>query len=336
MQLVILPSEDHRRVLHEIMPKSPAALGGVNTLPISAIRWATLAITQTPGLEIQVSSQTANAQSATELKSTVIDLVHAASRMPSVREKIPNLETVMSTVTPHVDGNRVTVRLSDGDGSLKQLLSVFAIPVARAQAESYRAICSNNLKQLALAFHNYHDAHSRFPMAYSRNDKGESLLSWRVHLLPYLDAPGLYEQFHLDEPWDSEHNRTLIPKMPAVFACPESGAAADGKTTYLVPAGEDTVFGSSEGMKIKDIRDGTTNTILVVDVHPDYAVIWTKPDDLVIDGRGDPKAKLMTAHEKAFATAFCDGSVRWIPQSIPVETLRLLIDPQDGNPIPAY
>lgn len=90
------------------------------------------------------------------------------------------------------------------------------------------------------------------------------------------------------------------------------------------------------GMKIKDIRDGTTNTILVVDVHPDYAVIWTKPDDLLIDGRGDPKAKLMTAHEKAFATAFCDGSVRWIPQSIPVETLRLLIDPQDGNPIPAY
>ena len=83
-----------------------------------------------------------------------------------------------------------------------------------------RAQSMNNLKQFALAMHNYHDTNGKFPAASSFDKDGKPLLSWRVHVLPYLEQAELYKQFHLDEPWDSEHNKKLIEKMPNVLASP--------------------------------------------------------------------------------------------------------------------
>src|SRR5205814_6093315 len=68
---------------------------------------------------------------------------------------------------------------------------------------------ANNLKQLMLAMHNYHDVYGRFP-ADIRDKDGKPLLSWRVHILPFIEQVNLYKQFRLDEPWDSEHNKKLI------------------------------------------------------------------------------------------------------------------------------
>ena len=74
----------------------------------------------------------------------------------------------------------------------------------------------NNLKQIGLAMHNYHDARGRLPAAYTVDKDGKPLLSWRVLILPYTEEAALYKEFHLDEPWDSEHNKNLIARMPAV------------------------------------------------------------------------------------------------------------------------
>ena len=89
---------------------------------------------------------------------------------------------------------------------------------------------------------NYHDANKHFPAAAIRSKDGKPLLSWRVALLPMMEHEKLYDQFHLDEPWDSEHNKKLIDKMPAMYRSPKSRLKAPGMTNYVVPVGPGTVF----------------------------------------------------------------------------------------------
>jgi len=101
----------------------------------------------------------------------------------------------------------------------------------------------NQFKNIALAFHSYCNRHKTFPTN-SYNEEGKPLLSWRVHILPYISGQAIYDQFHLDEPWDSEHNRPLVEKMPALYADPDSALRninRQGKTTFVVPTGKDLV-----------------------------------------------------------------------------------------------
>ncbi len=183
------------------------------------------------------------------------------------------------------------------------------------------AASGNNLRQFALALHNYHDTWGQLPAPASRDKNGKPLLSWRVHILPYLEQDSLYKEFHLDEPWDSEHNKKLIARMPKIYHAPGS-KAAEGKTTYLAPVGEATVFPPREkGVRIADIADGTSNTIMLVDADDDHAVIWTKPDDLAYDPK-DPKKGLGGRWDEGFVVAFVDGSVQLISKMIAKEKLH--------------
>ncbi len=91
-----------------------------------------------------------------------------------------------------------------------------------------------NLRQLALAMHNYADTYGMFPLAATADKNGKALLSWRVALLPYLEENGLYRQFKLDEPWDSPHNKKLLSKMPAVFTPPGVKTRQPYSTFYQV------------------------------------------------------------------------------------------------------
>ena len=93
-----------------------------------------------------------------------------------------------------------------------------AVQVVRGAARKTSSL--NNMRQLLLACHNYAAMRNSIPAAYSMDPQGKPLLSWRVHVLPYLEEQALYDQFKLDEPWDSPHNRKLIEKMPKVFENP--------------------------------------------------------------------------------------------------------------------
>lgn len=198
-------------------------------------------------------------------------------------------------------------------------------PAPASEADQVR----NNLKMIGQAFHFYLDDFDRFPRANGDAAGKQTGLSWRVHLLPLFGLLDLYEEFHLDEPWDSEHNKKLIGKMPQVFACP--GVTDPGKTSIHVLVGEKTAFHGDTGTGLRDFTDGTSNSILAVVAGPETADIWTKPGGLEFD-RAAPK-KSLGKIDDSFLALYCDGLVSSIPADIEDQTLANLIEINDGQPI---
>jgi len=335
LQLLVVLSADHRRALAEMLPRLPDAFGGGSGRAIADIEWAAAQIRFSPTLSVNVTTQSPTDESALALKSTLTSLFFALGQNENVRKNVPKIDQLLAAIVPQSEGRQLKLNISAEGGNLETLLAAIAAPVGQAQASAQRQLCTVNLKNLALGMHIYHDKHKQFPSAASHDQNGKPLLSWRVHLLPYLnlDQQKLYEQFHLDEPWDSEHNKQLISQMPDVFACPSADLRAAGKTTYLLPTGPNAVFQVSEGVRFRDIADGLSNTVMIVDAAPARAVDWTKPQDIEIDQKR-PLDGLGGQHEKTFAAAFCDGSVHQLPTDIALQTLRWLLDPKDGNPIP--
>jgi hypothetical protein len=232
---------------------------------------------------------------------------------------------------PAVRGDRLTVELDESAAAVAQMSASL---LARARTAAGRAQSSNNLKQIALAWHNYHDANKAFP-ADIRDKDGKPLLSWRVAILPYIEQDNLYKQFKLDEPWDSEHNKKLIPLMPATFRSPAQ-KAGDGKTTCLAPRGATGPKGEVKygvlGVPIKEVTDGTSNTIMVVEVGDEAAVEWTKPADLDVDVK-QPLKGLLGHYENGFLAAFADGSVRFISGKVTPQTLNAAFTRNGGEVI---
>ncbi len=204
-----------------------------------------------------------------------------------------------------------------------------------------RTTVMNNIRQLVLASLNYELGAKSYPAAYTKNADGEKLLSWRVHLLPFLDQQALYEQFHLDEPWDSPHNKKLIKRMPPVFDNPAL-ALEPGTTTFLGVAGDDTVLAApqiaskngemTKGVSLAQITDGTSNTLLYVDANADHAVIWTKPDDFDPDDYDQIRPALAgTWAVGGIIVARCDGSVSFLRIETTDEQLRQMMRKSDGQ-----
>jgi hypothetical protein len=188
-------------------------------------------------------------------------------------------------------------------------LAVSAAPVPKdlpvpAVTDEHLKASRQNLKEIALAFHNHHDANMRLPNNV-RDKNGKALLSWRVQILPYLEEDKLYLEFKLDEAWDSDHNKKLIEKMPKHYA-PIRVKAKAGETFYQVFTGAGAPFGGKQAPGFVGITDGTSNTGMVFEAGA--PVIWTKPDDLVFDAK-KALPKLGGLFDGDFHVAVCDGTV---------------------------
>jgi hypothetical protein len=232
----------------------------------------------------------------------------------------------MPLLTRKVQKDRVILTINE-----EAYTKIMMPMIAQVRAAAQRTQDANNLKQMALAMHNFLDTHKSFPAWANYDKQGKPLLSWRVHILPYIEQNNLYMQFHLDEPWDSEHNKKLIPMMPDLYKSPFQKRAAKGKTTYLVPIGKNTIFtGEPKGIGIRDITDGTSNTILLVEANDDSAVTWTKPADFKVSVK-DPLAKLVRPEAKGFNVALADGSVRYVLRTITLKTLRAVFTRNGGE-----
>ncbi len=257
-----------------------------------------------------------------------------AATFPSARAIIPHLGPMVSTVARTQSGIEgfSRQRVPAGGFSSPSVMVALLLPaVPSAREAARRTQSSNNMMQILLAMHNYHDALGAFPAAYSADKEGKPLLSWRVHILPYIDEEELYKQFHLDEPWDSEHNKKLIEKMPAIYRSPNS-TAEPGKTNYLTIRGKNTVFSGAKGGKLRDVVDGTSNTVVLVEAPDSAAVPWTKPDDFEFDPE-NPAKGLFGMRPNGVIAGFADGSVRMISLAIDPEVLKALFEQNDGKAI---
>ena len=178
----------------------------------------------------------------------------------------------------------------------------------------------SNLKRLALALHNFAEKQETLPAAATTASQNKPLLSWRVHVLPFLGEQALYDQFRLFESWDSEHNSKLIPSMPDVFKVPLENPLDVGKTTYLVPVGATTMFPPPESDRkpvslVADVYDGLPNTIMLVEADRKLAREWTRPDDLDYDPH-DPLSGLGTLRRGGFLAVWGSGQVSLIPVNL--------------------
>jgi hypothetical protein len=253
----------------------------------------------------------------------------ALAKQPAALKLLDVAEAVVKGTKVEVDGNSLKARATAQVEPLA-LASAVADTLRKPGAARGRAQSVNNLKQIAIAMHNYLDAYKRFPAAAIYDKSGKPLLSWRVLILPFLGQNALYKQFHLDEPWDSPHNKKLLDKIPPVYQTPGEEKPT-GRTHYQGFHGKGAFFEGKKGIGIAEITDGTSNTILVVEAAE--SVPWTKPQDLPFDP-DKPLPKLGGLFEGGFNAAMCDGSVRFVSQTIKPETLHLAIQRNDGQPLP--
>jgi hypothetical protein len=258
---------------------------------------------------------------------TLEQMAEAAAALAGL-SMIQRMDEMLATLPLQKEGNALKISVQVPHMG-QSTMTTYAIAVAllvpavqKVREAAARTQSMNNLKQLALAMHIHHEAHRAFPPAAICAKDGKPLLSWRVAILPYIEQNNLYKRFKLDEPWDSEHNRQLIPLMPATFANPLV-PQQPGDTNYRVFVGGGAAFEWTKGVRITDFTDGTSNTLLIAESAQN--VPWTSPDELVYNPKGPLPRLGNSPTGSTFLAAFVDGSVRTLSTSIAERTLRALI-----------
>jgi hypothetical protein len=214
--------------------------------------------------------------------------------------------------------------------------------VSRIRESANRMKSSNNLKQTALAVHNFESANGYFPSNTYTAD-GKPLLSWRVHILPYFgDASltALHARFKVDEPWDGPNNKLLLDQMPPVYQVPNAtpsprlthyrGFSSPGAAfTYKHVPGRPPAV--NERLGLVNFFDQTSNTLLAVEAAD--PIEWTKPDDLdASPGKAFPR---LGTTPRYFLACMADGSVKALRPDLPETTLRALVTFAGGEALPA-
>jgi len=212
------------------------------------------------------------------------------------------------------------------------LIALLLPAVQQAGEPARRTQCRNNLKEIGLALHDYHDTYGSFPPAYVADENGRPLYSWRVLILPWMDESPLYNEFDFSQPWDSPTNRKVLEQMPDIFHCPSDPSAPANTTSYVAVYGPDCVFSATTPIRIRDVTDGTSNTIMVGEVTG-TAIPWTKPEDVDVTVHptiGSPGG-FSSRHGGGTQFLFGDGSVQFISENIDPQTLRDLFLRNDGH-----
>jgi Protein of unknown function (DUF1559) len=156
------------------------------------------------------------------------------------------------------------------------------------------------------------------PLAIVMGRDGKTPHSWRVELLPYLGQKALYDQYRLNEPWDSENNKKVLAQMPDVFRSPYDDPKSTNSAFYVL-VGPGTMFDGSKGITWGQASDGVSSTILVIEAKRN--IPWTKPEDIPFDPekplavggfeKGHFSAGFADAHANRFNTERVKHQLKW-------------------------
>jgi len=201
--------------------------------------------------------------------------------------------------------------------------------VGTARSAARRVTSANNLKQIGIAIHSYHDTYGELPPAVVKDQQGKPLYSGFVHLLPFLEQDNLYRQFDKSKSWDDPANLHLSNQALRILEHPSSLFKDPGHSDYLLIGGPNAVLGD-DGQRHTLVNvasaDGTSNTIMALEVATSQASeSWAKPVTW------DPSQPFDSPDANVVQVLFVDGSVRALPKSTPVHKLRLIADYKDGQ-----
>lgn len=203
------------------------------------------------------------------------------------------------------------------------------LPAVQAAREAARRMsCMNNMKQIGLALHNYHSDYKTFPPAFTVDSNGQPLHSWRTLILPYLGQQSLYSSIDLSKPWDDPVNAQVNRLVLQVYKCPSMRDQTSPATCYQVINDPASVFPGSAAIGMNKMRDGTSNTLLVVEAAPADAVPWMKPQDIAFTKLLPPSG---TNHTGGYNVTMADGSVQFISASISATQLRSMTTISGGD-----
>lgn len=213
---------------------------------------------------------------------------------------------------------RVVVRVLLGSFGVLLLLGLLSPMVRTARPAAYRMACSNNLKQIGLALHNYMATNGSFPPAFTVDAEGRPLHSWRTLILPYVEQQALYELIDLTKPWNDPVNQVAFKTAVPTYTCPQSGDGEYG-TTYFAYVDEHRCvrFGGNTPGEAKAAID--FNGICIVELDDSKAVPWMQPIDTEREKMWSFLAGKKFPHQNGFTIALADGSVRFLPAGMEPE-----------------
>jgi prepilin-type N-terminal cleavage/methylation domain-containing protein/prepilin-type processing-associated H-X9-DG protein len=135
------------------------------------------------------------------------------------------------------------------------LIALLVPAVQKVRETAARTQCTNNLKQIGLALHNYHGTNKCFPPARDSND-----LSTHAYLLPYLEQMAPYRLIDFNSSWDSSNNAMARATPVPTFVCPSDPYAMNVPAGWAANNYRANQFYLNSKTRFGDIADGTSNT----------------------------------------------------------------------------
>lgn len=297
-------------------------------------------------------------------------LAGGALEMPFGVEDIPAVELVTEPMFPNVtvgfstkNGIGSTSRQSVPSNPLGTVSSGVAVPVLialllpavqQAREAARRTQSKNNLRQLALGMHNYHDVYGSFPRGTVENDdlEPDERLSWYYPLLPFLEQAPLYNSIDKNSGWESDANAEARAMAMILFHNPSQPGRRQNPSAsdYLGISGigpdsasldnddpKAGIFGYDRQTRLQDITDGTSNTLMFGD-SSEPSVSFLAGGKATIRGFSESPYingpdGIGSAHVGGAQFALADGSVRFISENIDEGVLEALATKAGGEPI---
>ncbi|MEK6248196.1 MAG: DUF1559 domain-containing protein, partial [Planctomycetales bacterium] len=219
------------------------------------------------------------------------------------------------------------------------IMAALLLPaVHQAREAARRTMSKNNLKQIGLALHNYHDVYSGFPPGAIAAEDGTNYLGWQASLLPYVDQSPLFSQIQMGEAWNGPLNKPLYTQPVQAYWNPAISEQFSGDGLALSHyAGNSQVFPTNVSFGIRNMKDGTSNTLLVGEVSAGLKP-WGDPTNLrdPAAGLGRTPTQFGGPFQNGTTFLLADGSVRFLLEDINPEILKALSTPDGGEDVSSF
>ncbi len=203
----------------------------------------------------------------------------------------------------------------------------FLTPVTRSRESARSAQCKNSLKHIGMALQAYEAEYGTLPPAYTVDEHGKPLHSWRTLILPYLDQQDLYRKIDLSQPWDDPANAAVSQTTSGQFypyTCP-SVNLSKGHTTYLAVVTPESCIQPDKPRRLSEVSGGRAGIVMLVEVDDEHAVPWMAPRDANESLLTSISKDTKLPHHGGRRVTYVDGSIGTVEANRSADQWRAMI-----------